>query len=107
MATNAAVAQNTTETKRQTAYIFSGTLAESEIKTDRNGKEYLTGKFTGKIGGKVKTVRAMAFGKAVANVNEIWKDGAARIYGLIEKANGESKGGVLRVIAPGREAKAA
>jgi len=100
-------AQQTVQTSRQRAYVFKGTLTEVASKVDNTGKPYLTAKFTAKIGGKVKTVRTMAFGKAVENVKVIWNDGEAMLYGLIEKANGESKGGVLRAIAPGRTAKAA
>lgn len=94
------------ETSRQRAYVFKGTLSEVASKVDRTGKPYLTAKFTAKIGGDVKTVRTMAFGKAVESVKATWNDGEAMLYGLIEKASGESKGGVLRAIAPGRTAAA-
>jgi hypothetical protein len=88
------------------AYILVGNLAETENKTDKNGNAYLSGKLTAKIGGEQKTVRAMAFGKAVAGVESIWADGQTRLYGVIEKASETTRGGVFRVIAPGRERKA-
>ena len=102
--------QNQTQTQtteRQRAFPLSGTLTEVESKIDKVGKPYLSAKFNTTIKKKPVTVRAMACGKAAEAVKGIFIEGEARLFGLFEKPNGESKCGAFRVIAPGLPPKAA